>query len=423
MSWLNAPQKRRRLRSVLRRGHLGVALVAVTLASASMTLLGVLALKVYADHNLHLIARSINYTVEAAVVFDDPGAATEALALIASTEAVAEAQVYTVGGELLAHWQRPQTDLLSRVEMLLADGLLQQPISMPILHQGQEVGRVVLRGHGANMLRFLLSGLLGVLVCTALSAWSALYLSRRLLDGITGPLQQLAQVAHAARRERAFDRRVPPAHIAELDSLGNDFNALLDELESWQSHLQNENEALAHQASHDSLTNLPNRAYFEARLTRTLRSLNKTRDKAAVLFLDSDRFKGINDAYGHAAGDAVLVAVATRIRAQLREDDVVARLGGDEFAILLTPLHKIEDAQRIAEKIIASMLEAIELPGQVSVVTSLSIGIAVYPEHGASAQELLCAADSAMYQAKRLARGGQHVAESEHPANTVNIRS
>ena len=423
MSGLNAPQRRRRLRSVLRRGHVGVALVAVTLASASMTLLGVLALKVYADHNLHLIARSINYTVEAAVVFDDPGAATEALALIASTEAVAEAQVYTAEGELLAQWQRPQTDLLSRVEMLLADGLLQQPISMPILHQGQEVGRVVLRGHGANMLRFLLSGLLGVLVCTALSAWSALYLSRRLLDGITGPLQQLAQVAHAARRERAFDRRVPPAHIAELDSLGNDFNALLDELESWQSHLQNENEALAHQASHDSLTNLPNRAYFEARLTRTLRSLNKTRDKAAVLFLDSDRFKGINDAYGHAAGDAVLVAVATRIRAQLREDDVVARLGGDEFAILLTPLHKIEDAQRIAEKIIASMLEAIELPGQVSVVTSLSIGIAVYPEHGASAQELLCAADSAMYQAKRLARGGQHVAESEHPANTVNIRS
>ena len=423
MSGLNAPQRRRRLRSVLRRGHLGVALVAVTLASASMTLLGVLALKVYADHNLHRIARSINYTVEAAVVFDDPGAATEALALIASTEAVAEAQVYTAEGELLAQWQRPQTDLLSRVEMLLADGLLQQPISMPILHQGQEVGRVVLRGHGANMLRFLLSGLLGVLVCTALSAWSALYLSRRLLDGITGPLQQLAQVAHAARRERAFDRRVPPAHIAELDSLGNDFNALLDELESWQSHLQNENEALAHQASHDSLTNLPNRAYFEARLTRTLRSLNKTRDKAAVLFLDSDRFKGINDAYGHAAGDAVLVAVATRIRAQLREDDVVARLGGDEFAILLTPLHKIEDAQRIAEKIIASMLEAIELPGQVSVVTSLSIGIAVYPEHGASAQELLCAADSAMYQAKRLARGGQHVAESEHPANTVNIRS
>ena len=410
------PKNRHRLRSVLRRGHLGVALVAVTLASASMTLLGVLALKVYADHNLHLIARSINYTVEAAVVFDDRAAATEALALIASTEAVAEAQVYTADGELLAQWQRPETGLLSRVDMWLADSLLEQPITVPILHQGQEVGLVTVRGHGANMLSFLLSGLFGVMVCTALSAWSALYLSRRLLGGITGPLQQLAEVAHAARRERAFDRRVPPAHIAELDSLGNDFNALLDELESWQSHLQNENETLAHQASHDSLTNLPNRAYFEARLTRTLRSLNKISEKVAVLFLDSDRFKDINDTYGHAAGDAVLVAVATRVRGQLREDDVVARLGGDEFAILLSPLHKIEDAQRIAGKIIASMLEPIELPGQSSVVTSLSIGIAVYPEHGATPDSLLCAADLAMYQAKRLARGGQHVAELEYPA-------
>ena len=416
MSLSNTVKGRRRLRSVLRRGHLGVALVAVTLASASMTLLGVLALKVYADHNLHLIARSINYTVEAAVVFDDRAAAAEALALIASTEAVAEARVYTADGELLAQWQRPETGLLSRVEMLLADGLLEQPLTLPILHQGQEVGLMTVRGHGANMLRFLLSGLFGVLVCTALSAWSAVYLSRRLLSGITGPLQQLAEVAHAARSERAFDRRVPPAHIAELDSLGNDFNALLDELESWQSHLHNENQTLAHQASHDSLTNLPNRAYFETRLTRTLRSLNKITEKAAVLFLDSDRFKDINDAYGHAAGDAVLVAVATRIRAQLREGDVVARLGGDEFAILLSPLHRVEDAQRIADKIIDSMLETIQLPGQISVVTSLSIGIAVYPEHGATPGSLLCAADSAMYQAKRLARGGQHVAELEYPA-------
>ncbi|AMB81196.1 MULTISPECIES: diguanylate cyclase domain-containing protein [Pseudomonas] len=416
MSLFKAPEQRRSLRSVLRRGHLGVALVAVILASASMTLLGVLALKVYADHNLHLIARSINYTVEAAVVFDDQVAATEALDMIASTEAVAEAEVYTANGELLAHWRRPETGLLSKVEMLLADSLLQQPIKVPIEHQGREVGVVVVSGHGANMLRFLLSGLLGVLLCTALSAWSALYLSRRLLGGITGPLQQLAEVAHAARIDRAFDRRVPPAHIAELDSLGNDFNALLDELESWQSHLQNENQSLAHQASHDSLTNLPNRAYFAARLALTLRTLNKPGDKVAVLFLDSDRFKDINDTHGHAAGDAVLVAVATRIRAQLRENDVVARLGGDEFAISLTPLHRIEDAQRIADKIIASMLEPIRLPDDSHVVTSLSIGIAVYPEHGATPDTLLCAADSAMYQAKRLARGGQQVAELEYPA-------
>ena len=192
MSLIKRSRNRRRLRSVLRRGHLSVALVAVVLASLSLTLLGILALKVYADHNLHLIARAINYTVEAAVVFDDKTAASEALAMIASTEAVAEAKIYNVEGELLAYWRRPESGFLSRVEMLLANGLLEQPISVPIEHQGKQVGAVIVSGHGANLLRFLLSGLFGVIVCTALSAWSALYLSRRLLNGITGPLHKLA---------------------------------------------------------------------------------------------------------------------------------------------------------------------------------------------------------------------------------------
>ncbi len=411
------------LRSVIGRGHLILALVAVTLASVSLTLLGVLALRVYAEHNLHLIARSITYTVEAAVVFNDRAAATEALSLIASTEEVADADVFDVNGKLLAHWARPETGMLSRVELALAHALLEQPINQPILHQGRTVGSIHLTGHGGSLLRFLLSGLAGILICTALSAWVALHLARRLLRGITVPLQSLAAVAHAARSERDFDRRVPPARIAELDSLGSDFNALLGEMEAWQSHLQSENETLAHQANHDSLTGLPNRAFFEGRLIRALRGAAKLDERVAVLFLDSDRFKDINDNFGHAAGDAVLVAVAARVRAQLRDGDLVARLGGDEFAILLAPLHKAEDAQRIADKIIASMDMPIEVPGGTQVLTSLSIGIAIYPEHGATPGTLLNAADAAMYQAKRLTQGGQHTAESEHSAVNVQHRS
>lgn len=417
------PRGRPTLGSVIGRGHLIVALVAITMASVSLTLLGLLALRVYADHNLHLIARSINYTVEAAVVFDDSAAATEALALIASTEEVADAEVFNEHGRLLARWQRPQTGLLSELEVHIAKAFLEKPISLPIVHQGQNIGRIVLAGHGGSLLRFLLSGLAGIILCTAVSAWVALYLARRQLRAIIGPLRSLAEVAHAARSERALDRRVPPAAIAELDNLANDFNALLDELESWQTHLQSENETLAHQASHDSLTGLPNRAFFEGRLIRALRNASKLNEQVAVLYLDSDRFKGINDNFGHAAGDAVLMAVATRVRAQLREDDLVARLGGDEFAVLLAPLHKAEDAELIAEKIIASMEMPIQLPGNASVLTSLSIGIAVYPDHGATPGTLLHAADAAMYQAKRLARGGQHTAGSDHSVADLQTRS
>ena len=417
------PGTRPTLRSVIGRGHLIVALVGVAMASVSLTLLGVLALRVYADHNLHLIARSINYTVEAAVVFNDKAAATEALALIASTEEVADAQVMDEQGELLARWQRPATGWLTDLEMQIARVILEKPISMPIVHQGQEIGSILLIGHGGSLMRFLLSGLVGIVLCTAVSAWVALYLARRQLRGIIGPLRSLAAVAHAARSERAFDQRMPPADIAELDNLGNDFNALLDELESWQTQLQSENETLAHQASHDSLTGLPNRAFFEGRLMRALRNAGKLDERVAVLFLDSDRFKEINDNFGHAAGDAVLIAVATRVRAQLREEDLVARLGGDEFAVLLTPLHKTEDAERIADQIIASMEAPIPLPGSTQVLSSLSIGIAVYPDHGVTPGSLLDAADAAMYQAKRLSRGAQHMSGAEPPVAHVQTRS
>lgn len=413
------------LRSVLGRGHLSVALLAVGLAGISLTLLGVLALRVYANHNLHLIARSINYTVEAAVVFDDSAADNEslALALIASREEVAEAKVFNDEGELLAHWQRADTGRLAKLEVQVATALLDEPVNLPILHQQQQVGHIELVGQGRSLLLFLLSGLAGILFCTVLSALAAQYLSRRLLSDIVRPLRGLASVAHAARRERSFDRRVPEAPIAELNELGNDFNALLDELEVWHSHLQNENQTLAHQASHDSLTGLPNRAFFEGRLNHSVRNAARQQDHLALLFLDSDHFKQINDTLGHAVGDEVLISVADRVRAQLREHDLVARLGGDEFAVLLTSLQSREDAELIAEKIVASMKLPVQLDSGRSIATSLSVGIAYYPDDGADPASLLNAADAAMYQAKRKRRGHWQVAQTERSANEIKNRS
>lgn len=406
-------RKRPTLRSVLGRGHLGVALIAVGLVGVSLTVLGVAALRVYAHHNLHLIARSISYTVEAAVVFDDSGAASEALAVIAATEEVADAKVFDSQGELLAHWQRDDSGLLAPLQRQVAKALLGEAIHLPIVRQQRTVGHIELLGQGGSLLRFLLSGLAGILFCSLLSAAVAIHLSRRLFGDIVRPLRGLASVAHAARRERSFDRRVPEARIAELNELGNDFNALLDELEVWQSHLQSENETLAHQASHDSLTGLPNRAFFEGRLNRCLRNAARQQDHLALLFLDSDHFKQINDNLGHAVGDEVLINIASRVRAQLREHDLVARLGGDEFAVLLTPLHSREDAQRIAEKIVASMKLPILLDDGQRVSTSLSVGIAYYPDDGQDSASLLNAADAAMYQAKRNRRGHWQVAQTE----------
>ncbi|MFE0753786.1 diguanylate cyclase domain-containing protein [Inquilinus sp. NPDC058860] len=405
------------LRRVLRRAHLGVALLAVTLAGLTLTVAGFAALRAYAGSNLQLIAASMSYTVEAAVVFRDRAAAEEALGLIAATEGgVTEADVFDAHGALFAHWQRPaRPSLFGGLERRLADMVFSSPVRQPITHDGAEIGRVELHGSAAGLLRFLAIGLAVVLVCLALSALSALLLSRYLVAGIVGPLHTLATVAHRVRSERTFDRRVPPAAIAELNELAGDFNALLGELEAWQAGLQRENESLAHQASHDSLTGLPNRALFEVRLRTALQEAEAAHGRVAVLFLDSDNFKQTNDDLGHAAGDAVLAAVAARVRDRLRKTDLVARLGGDEFGVLLAPVTETADALQVADDILASLRQPIRLPDGDAVTASVSIGIAVFPDHAGDGATLLRQADTAMYLAKRLRPGGRELAAGPDP--------
>ncbi|WP_277051541.1 diguanylate cyclase domain-containing protein [Zestomonas thermotolerans] len=405
-----AQVRRPSLRRVFYRANLLVALGAVCMAGLAVTVVGLLTLRAYAEHNLHLIARSMTYTVEAAVVFDDPVAAEEALRAIAIEEEVAEAAVHDARGRLLAVYQRAGGPMVG-VERRLSVWILGDGISQPILRDGRYLGEVWVAGYGGNLLLYLLAALAGVFLGLALSALGALYLSRHMVARVLGPLDRLASVAHAIRRDRDFAQRVPPAHIVELNELSEDFNALLDELNAWQVHLEQENAVLAHRASHDSLTRLPNRAFFEGRLSRVLRDAAAHGEQVALMFIDSDRFKEINDKLGHAAGDAVLVNVAARIRGQLRESDLVARLGGDEFAVLLAPIGCGEDAVRIAEDIIASMEVAIPLPDGSQVQTSLTIGIALFPEHGDGPEALLHSADLAMYHAKRQQRGTWHLAQ------------
>src|SRR5207302_5599340 len=135
--------------------------------------------------------------------------------------------------------------------------------------------------------------------------------------------------------------------------------------------LRTANEALEHQAFHDSLTNLPNRALFSERLEHSM--LRAAQGSVAVLFLDLDNFKNVNDTLGHAAGDALLVEVTDRLIECVRREDTIARLGGDEFTVLLEDMRDPSDAARMAERILASLTGPIELRGQ-QIVISSSIG-------------------------------------------------
>jgi diguanylate cyclase (GGDEF)-like protein len=405
-----AAGQRSTLDQVLRRAHLRVALIAVCLAGLTLVIAGLIAVRLYSEQNLLLVARSMSYSVEAAVVFDDANAAAEALAIIGANEDIAEASLTGRNGRLLAHWQNQRDGPNAWVDEALLQRLLPPELAFPIVRDERVIGEIRLSPDTGALGDFLVSALLCVLGCMLVSAGVALLLAKRMEAGITRPLRELAKVAHRVRRERDFSVRVPATSIVELDNLNSDFNALLDELETWQKRLEKENATLAHKANHDSLTGLSNRAFLEDELEQAVLAARRDNGRAAVMFLDIDHFKQINDQNGHAAGDAVLVKIAERIRGQLREGDLVARLGGDEFAILLRSLRHGDDALHIADKIIAEMGDPVVLPDGHAIGASVSIGVAVYPEHGNDPDSMLAAADGAMYRSKQNQRGTRSMA-------------
>jgi diguanylate cyclase (GGDEF)-like protein/PAS domain S-box-containing protein len=158
-------------------------------------------------------------------------------------------------------------------------------------------------------------------------------------------------------------------------------------------------------ASFDALTGVPNRRLLNDRLDQTVRRMQRRNDGLAVLFIDLDGFKNVNDTYGHAIGDLALQAIALRLQNCVRSSDSVGRLGGDEFAIVLDGARLPADAALVSERIVEAMAEPLILEGH-RVSVAASIGIAVYPEDGTDVAALLRNADAAMYEVKQAGRNG-----------------
>ncbi|OGT16934.1 MAG: hypothetical protein A2342_06815 [Gallionellales bacterium RIFOXYB12_FULL_54_9] len=157
---------------------------------------------------------------------------------------------------------------------------------------------------------------------------------------------------------------------------------------------------IQHQAQHDALTGLPNRMLFQDRMQQAIVQAQRAATQFALVFLDLDGFKDVNDTHGHGAGDRLLCAVAERLKSCVRGGDTVARLGGDEFTILLLNIGGIADVETAVNKGLLCLAEPYDLGGY-SVTVTASIGISLYPEHAAEMGKLLSCADGAMYRAKQ----------------------
>jgi diguanylate cyclase (GGDEF)-like protein len=226
----------------------------------------------------------------------------------------------------------------------------------------------------------------------------------RRLGDIVSTIQEFAALRFRARARIGPEGDIVDAVAAGVNFLGEELEASYSEIERRVSDRTAElaiaTEELRGQALHDQLTGLANRVLFWERLSHRMSTANRRPTGFAVLFVDLDAFKTVNDTLGHAAGDELLVAVAAHIRAEVREGDTAARIGGDEFLVLLDEVVSMDAALAIAHRLAEALRTPLEI-GTDRRITTASIGVAIGPESFETADAMVAAADAAMYDAKR----------------------
>jgi diguanylate cyclase (GGDEF)-like protein len=227
---------------------------------------------------------------------------------------------------------------------------------------------------------------------------------QRRLEDVVSTIQEFAALQFDARATVGPNGDIVDAVAAGVNFLGEELDASFSEIErrvaDRTAELSLATQELSHQALHDELTGLPNRALFWEHLSHRLKVVDRRQTGFAVLFLDVDDFKAVNDTHGHAAGDQLLIDVASRLSAVLRAGDTAARVGGDEFVVLFDDVATTEAALVVAERVNEALRAPYEIGSERRIVTA-SIGVAMGPNGLGTADEVVSAADAAMYDAKR----------------------
>lgn len=322
---------------------------------------------------------------------DFPGAA----ALVAGELEQVVGQAWTSGpadadrpeaATVLAAWQRLQPQEFASQRFFILG--LTEPLAA-VLRDNRELSRQIVG------IVLVFSGL------ALLLAWLFSRAMTRPLADILGAVRGFASGAPAPA--------LPLRRRDEIGQLARGVHDMQAQISTQLETLEMNRQAMAYLAQHDALTGLPNRATCLDRLQVAIAQAQRQGHRLAVLFVDLDRFKEVNDCYGHQVGDRLLQAVAERLRASVRASDTAARLSGDEFVLLLGPVHGRDEVLAIAEKLLARFQAPVVLDGFVLPI-QVSIGISLFPEHGHTARALLEAADAAMYVSKGAGRNAWSVA-------------
>lgn len=389
------------LREILSRGHQSIVLIAVVLSVVCLSVILLVVTRSYTQRNLVLIGETLNYTLEPAIVFNDREAMRQGIESVVGNGNARQIDVLDPAGRTIFTWV-DDAESAAPVWELALDGILTpEPLARPIQRDGVRIATLHIQPGSRAIAGYVASGLFIAICSIIITLLATRILARRLQEAITEPLQRIARVAHLVREERSLGERVEPSGIAEIDGFARDFNALLEELEGWHTSLVDQNKVLAFQALHDPLTGLGNRVQFENEFHDMLQRALRSSSSFALLYIDLDKFKPINDSFGHMVGDAALIEVARRLSQTIRKTDRAFRLGGDEFAVLLDFGLVRAHVETVVNKLEAALARPIEIDESITLIIRQSMGWAVFPDHGAAMEDLIRRADDEMYVRKR----------------------
>lgn len=386
------------LQTIFRKSQFTIFAITFLICTLTFSTVSVLTVESYAKQNLQLVSRTVSERIQPALVFKDKITLTEIINEYTLQHEVKSIEVYDEKNQKMTESIKDD-EYYSFLQNLFDQIFLSHPVDITITHNGQKVGSVVIYGSSKEILVFIfkifIGLLLGMLFMLFALWWSVNLTYHHIMKSIS-PIINIAQLVSS---QKAYNLRFPNNDIKEFNHLNSVFNQLLEKIQSWHNHLESENTMLAHQVQHDDLTKLPNRNYFQQVLFQKFEN-PAHRDYTALIFIDNNNFKGINDKYGHLAGDEVLKETAKRLRASVRQNDFVARLSGDEFAIILDSVYQTDYLISIAENLIKACEKPIIYNDQ-EIYFSFSLGIAL-ARNANSIEDVISQADQAMYKAKNL---------------------
>ena len=352
----------------------------------------------YKNNLMESMASKVNLLADSSVsalLFDDQQSAKDILFTLEQNPSIRYAQIYDRNNQLFAEFTRPGQ---------IIDNIPHDPSNTAffkgnnfyslrqIIKDNEFLGVILISANTDTLAvqkkKYILTA--GILLLS--SFLLACIFNWKLQQKLSAPIKDLINLVVYVAKYKLYHKRLDNKSADEVGDLILGVNAMLDTIQINESQLYE-------RANYDELTKLPNRHLFMERLSQAIKNADRNKTEIAVLFLDLDRFKIINDSLGHSVGDQLLVQVTAKILPTVRLSDTVCRWGGDEFVLLLDNINQSENIQFVIEKII-KVLSSPNIIGNHSLHVSTSIGIACYPNDGRDAMSLLKHADISMYKAK-----------------------